>query len=238
VESILAGRRIPYMEVAQYNYTCGYRRENLATIIAICDWESARYEEARLIYDDGTSDDGVMQINEKVWRGERTIDQWHELVWDAEQNFEIGRDIWENRKSRLGSAARGFEAWVAYSNGNYKKTLQIARHHAAQVDSTFYSAKAFRWWGIRWIPGDGKIFEATWFSFLGETPRAKVRLERWKERYPRLAARLWVPTDNIQPTARDIQIPPDSLDVKVLAMNEGNNFNVTLNDARKELENV
>ena len=236
MESVLGGRRLGYAEVAQNNFTCGFRRENLATAIAICDWESARYEEARLIYDNGASDDGVMQINEKVWRGERSIEDWHKIVWDAEENFKIARDIFEGRKSRLGTSKDGFSAWVAFTNGNYKRTMQAARHYAAQVDSSFFPVKSFKWWGIRWIPGDGKIFEETWYAMFGKTELAKARLERWKTRYPKQTVMLWQPTNNVQHDKRELDdVSPNSLDLKIAAKNQGENYNINPSETRKAL---
>jgi C-type lysozyme/alpha-lactalbumin family len=238
VESVLGGRRLEYPEVAQANYGTGFRRENLATIIAICDWESARFEEARLIYDDGSSDDGVLQINSSVWQGDRTDEEWHEIVWHSNPNFEIGRQIYTGRKERLGAAKKGFEAWVAFSNGNFKRSIQVGRHWTAQVDSTFYPVNSFKWWGIRWISGDGKIFEAMWKKIVGDSANARNRLERWKITHPKQAAILWTPTKDAQPDRREVEgvRTPMQADVyKAMMGEDGGNYNVSPTDTKKAL---
>jgi len=183
MRGFLVGRRLEYLEVAELLYAAGWRRRNLTVMVAIVDWESARFEGAYLDYEDpenpGAKDYGLLQINWTFKPAYQSWGEWEHVVFNAAKNVDLARQIFDTARRRGGT---GFEPWVAWSNGNFQRSMSAARHWTAQVDPSFFPRRSFRWWGLRWIPGtyDRFVLEARRHG-LGEK-----RVRRWEALHPDL----------------------------------------------------
>lgn len=173
--SELEGRRWDRIEVAQAVYDAGWRRRNLNIMCATIEWESARYERARLVYTNGESDDGLGQVN-SLHRGDTPRDVWNERVWTGGINIEMCRGIYQRRFEAYDSSDGAFRAWYAYSNGNFLRSWQVCCHAAAQVDPTYWQERSFMWWKERWVQGDLAIFQEEW----KKRDLSKKKFEDWR----------------------------------------------------------
>jgi hypothetical protein len=89
--------------------------ENLLKMLCTAAAESDLYPEAYHVNDDGTTDWGWLQLNDQGKTG-LALDDFKAIAFDPIKAAAYARRMYDSR---------GFEPWVAYTSGAWKKKLVL-----------------------------------------------------------------------------------------------------------------
>ncbi len=108
----LAGEQLTYKQALALCWVVGYRKEALTTAVAVMCAESGRYVGAYHVNDDGSTDRGLFQINDRFHTSLSD-----EEAYQAKPNAAYAFD--------LSKGGLNWSPWAAYNSGAHLKFVPI-----------------------------------------------------------------------------------------------------------------